>query len=246
MQTVYIVLPAYNEEKSLPRLLDGIMSVASDAGLRCRVVIVDDGSADGTVGVAEEFAKKMDITLIRHPQNRGLARTLDTGLRGAVELASADDVIITMDADDTQPPELIPSMLAMLRDGRDVVVASRYRRGAGVTGVPLYRRFLSYGASWMFRLILPVKGVRDYTSGYRAYRAGIIKSMYDTYGDAFISEQGFSCMVDVLLKLRGRGLKFGEVPLLLRYDRKAGASKMRVASTVMDTFKLILRRRFGR
>jgi dolichol-phosphate mannosyltransferase len=205
-------------------------------------VLVDDGSSDSTVEVAEQYAKRMPLRILRHPQNKGLAETLNTGLREAVRVASPEDIIVTMDADNTQPPALIPRMVSMIHEGRDVVVGSRYRPGARVVGVPLYRRFLSYGASLLFRTLLPIRGVRDYTSGYRAYRAPVIKEMYDLYEDEFISETGFSCMVDILLKLRNRKFVFGEAPLVLRYDLKEGVSKMNVLKTVVDTLELAFRR----
>jgi dolichol-phosphate mannosyltransferase len=126
-----------------------------------------------------------------------------------------------------------------------VVIASRYREGSQVRGLSLHRRFLSSGASWLFRIFFPTRGVRDYTCSYRAYRAKAMKSLVERYGREFISERGFSCMVDILLRLRERDLVFAEVPLVLRYDRKPGQTKMRIFQTLFDTLKLLLRRRFG-
>ena len=111
-------------------------------------------------------------------------------------------------------------------------------------GVPAGRRLLSFGASVVFRLLFPTRGVRDYTSGYRAYRATAVKRMFDAYGEDFINRPGFSCMVDVLLKMRQHPLLIGEAPLILRYDMKEGASKMAVGKTVRETLQLIGERLF--
>ena len=130
-----------------------------------------------------------------------------------------------MDADDTHTPGLILRMVRMIREGHDIVIASRYRSGARVFGLSIGRRFLSWAASWLFRLLFPTPGVRDFTCGYRAYRGSTLHAAISKYGDQFVTAEGFQCMVDVLLKLRRMPVIFGEVPMILRYDRKAGKAR---------------------
>jgi dolichol-phosphate mannosyltransferase len=134
-------------------------------------------------------------------------------------------------------------MVRMISEGYDVVIASRYREGSRTIGVPVLRRALSRGASWLFRAVFPIQGVRDYTCGYRAYRAGVVRSAIARYGEEFLDQDGFQCMVDILLKLRPMHLVFGEVPFILRYDYKEGGSKMNVSKTVRDTLGLMWKRR---
>jgi dolichol-phosphate mannosyltransferase len=136
-------------------------------------------------------------------------------------------------------------MLALVNNGRDVVIASRFQSGAKVIGVPAARLLYSLGAKWLFQALFPIRGVRDYTCGYRAYRGYAIRQGFEVYGDQLISEKGFSCMADLLLKLRGLPLVMGEVPLELRYDRRGDGSKMRVLRTIRQTLFLMFRRRFG-
>jgi dolichol-phosphate mannosyltransferase len=243
---IYIVLPAYNEEETLSPLLEAIRENMEDSGLAYRAVVVNDGSTDSTADVVKGVSGSMPITLVEHERNKGLAEALKTGLLEARKEASSKDIIITMDSDNTHAPGLIMSMVRMIREGHDVVIGSRYQSGARVIGVPVSRRILSFGASVVFRVLFPMKGVKDYTSGYRAYRAQVIKDMFDTYGEQFISEPGFSCMVDVLLKIREYPVIVGEAPLILRYDMKAGTSKMNVSRTIFDTLKLIGRRLWRR
>ena len=241
----HVVLPAYNEVAAIGRVLDRIDEALRGAGIRYRAFVVDDGSRDGTAAVVEErAARRPEVCLQRHPENLGLGPTLRDGLLAAAMAAGDGDVVVTLDADDTQPPELIPGMMERIARGADVVIASRYQGGARTLGVPVHRRALSRAGSMLFRTILPIPGVRDYTCGYRAYRATVLKAAIQAYGDRFVDQQGFQSMVDVLLKLRGRGLVFEEVPLVLRYDEKAGASKMNVGSTIGRTLLLLARRRF--
>ena len=244
-QTVWIVLPAFNEESSLPPLLDAIQNALEPEKLVYSVIVVDDGSRDETARIARDAATRMPVVLISHPQNQGLAAAIRTGLAAAVQRSGRNDVIVTMDCDNTHPPRLIPSMLRKIADGRDVVIASRYEPGATIVGVPKSRLLYSIGAKWMFQALFPIRGVRDYTCGYRAYRADVIRQATDRYGDRMISETGFSCMADLLLKLRPLRPSMAEVPLELRYDRRGTDSKMRVWRTIRQTLLLMLRRRFG-
>jgi dolichol-phosphate mannosyltransferase len=241
---VVVALPAFNEEPNLPDLLARIDLALSEVPLSYRILLVDDGSTDSTASVAEDWASKIPIEVRRHPINMGLGATLRDGLEWARDVAGPQDVIVTMDSDNSHTPELIVRMVRMIREGYDVVVASRFQDGSRVRGVPFSRRVLSRLASWLFRIVFPIKGIKDYTSGYRAYKAGVLQQALDQ-DPTFFDQDGFQAMVDVLLKLRrNQSLIFGEAPLILRYDMKEGESKMDVGGTVKDTLKLVWRRRF--
>jgi len=246
-RTVRIVLPAYNEEANMPRLLESVRDAMEESFARYQVIVVDDGSRDRTAGVVESFAREMPLQLIRHPVNQGLGATLRDGLLAALKNAAERDIIVTMDADDTHTPGLILRMVRMINEGYDVVIASRYQVGSRVYGVTLTRRIMSGAASLLMRTVFPTRGVRDFTCGYRAYRVSVLRAAVSRYGVDFVNQEGFQCMVDVLLKLRLiENIVFGEVPLLLRYDRKEGESKMNVWRTARQTLSLLARRRFER
>ena len=242
---VFVVLPAYNEAEALPPLTQSIHAILSESGKDFRIVIVNDGSKDGTLALAQQLSTQYPIDVLDNGVNRGLATTLQNGLQHAIKKCGPDDVIITMDADNTQPTGLMPRMISAIREGNDVVVASRYREGSSIHGLTMWRRFLSYGASWLFRITFSTHGVRDFTCGFRAYRAQVLQDLNKKSGGELISATGFSCMVDLLLKLRSQGAIFCEVPMVLRYDRKPGVSKMKVLSTVFETLTLVVRRRLG-
>jgi dolichol-phosphate mannosyltransferase len=242
---VFVVLPAYNEAENLGPLLEEIDLALSEEGLAYTVVLVDDGSADDTLGVARGYQGRLTIEIVEHEQNRGLGETIRDGLRYAAAACGPRDIVIAMDADNTHTPGLIRSMVRLVREGNDVVIASRYQRGAYIRGVPFHRQLLSLGASWIFRLTFPIRGVRDYTCGYRAYRGTLLQEAFQRFGDDFVEQSGFQCMVDILLKLREMDVIFAEAPLILRYDKKAGASKMKVFQTVVGTLRLLAKRRFA-
>jgi dolichol-phosphate mannosyltransferase len=243
-RNITIVLPAYNEAANLPKLLDRIR-VALVASGPYRVLVVDDGSTDETQTILAEYATRMPLTSLRHERNLGLGPTIRDCLSSAVCSCSDDDIVVSMDADQSHNPGLIPRMAQLVSEGVDVVIASRYRSSARVCGLVLRRRFISWGASLLLRCLFPTAGVRDYTCGFRAYRGAVLKEAFTHYGPRFVDQEGCQCMVDILLKLRKMNRWIlGEVPMILRYDLKEGATKMRIIRTGLATLRVALRSRF--
>lgn len=244
MTKIWIVLPAYNEEEALPPLFQSITEALNEEKKDYSIIVVNDGSKDKTGEMIENYSKTLPVIPVHNDGNKGLAETIRRGLVEAAIRAQDNDVIVAMDADNTHPAGLMLRMLQLIKEGNDIVIASRYREGAHIRGLSFFRRFLSYGASWLFRIAFPTPGVRDYTCGYRMYRASALKKLRQQKGDQLISAKGFSCMVDLLLNLRQLDLVFTEVPMVLRYDLKPGASKMRVFKTIIETLGLILKKKF--
>ena len=238
--TVWLVLPAYNEAENLPRLLERV-AAAWTRRLRFRVLVVDDGSEDGTAAVAKAASPRLPVEVVRHQRNRGLAAAIRTGIHEVSRRVAAGDIVVTMDADNSHPPELVPEMVARINDGYDIVIASRFARGGREEGVPWPRRLLSRAASLVFRGVCPIDGVRDYTTGFRAYRAALLRRLWSIHGERLVEASAFSVMTEILLKARTVRPRIAEVPLVLRYDLKEGPSKMRVGSTVRDYLDLLRR-----
>jgi dolichol-phosphate mannosyltransferase len=138
-------------------------------------------------------------------------------------------------------------MIARLDEGYDVVIASRYQHGSQWYGIPPHRQLFSLGVRLLLGFMLPLRGVRDYSCGYRAYRAEVLQRAADYWGDAFITEQGFACMVEILSRLKRLEppVRFAEIPMVLHYDLKPGPTKMPIRQTILDTLKLGLRYRLG-
>lgn len=240
--SLHVVLPAYNEAEALPSLL-GRFAELELADWNLRLWVVDDGSADATADIALEATEKMNVVLLQHEQNMGLGQAVLTGLRGALTGSDSGDIIVVMDADDTHDVTLIRDMIARIESGADIVIASRYVQGGDDTTAPAHRRMLSKGAAMVFRTMFPLDGFTDFTSGYRAYRADLLRAASDHWGERLVEERGFACMVELLLKLRHWRPVIEEVPLVLRYDRKLSASKLRIGKTIGQYLALAARDR---
>jgi dolichol-phosphate mannosyltransferase len=242
IQDIAIVLPAYNEEQDLPALLARIEETLSHQSFRYQVIVVDDGSKDRTAEIAREAATRMPLRLVQHEVNRGLGMAMQTGLR---EASKSADAIITMDSDNSHDPANVPAMIRLLEAGSaQVVIASRFQKGSVVRGVPLYRQALSIGCFLLMKTVVPFANVRDYSAGFRAYHSSIIQRMILAYGkDKLVEESGFVCMLEILLKLRAIGATAAEIPYTLRYDLKAGASKLRIFRTLKRYLAVVNRYR---
>lgn len=238
-----VALPAYNEEKCLPPLLKKFRALFAKLPPEANpiVIVVNDGSRDRTAEVCEKIAKRMSLRLVNHEKNKGLGEAIKTGLRAALEESTSDDdVIVCMDADDTHPPHYVIPMMHRIARGDDIVIASRYRPGSRQVGVPPHRMLMSFGARILFQIFLGLPGVRDYTCGYRAYRASIIREAFEEYGDDLITRNGFACTDQLLVNIACLwNVKISEIGFVLRYDRKVGASKLNLGVTINETFKLL-------
>lgn len=224
----YLLLPAKDEAENLPSLLQR----AKEFGYR--VVVCDDGSTDGT----GEVARAHGATVLTHPQNLGLSMALRTLLNWAADHLEDEDWAVFMDADGTMDPKDALSL-----EGRkfDLAVGSRYR--GKVTGLSPWRRLLSAGASLLYRLLFPIPGVTDYTSGYRVYRGKFLKD-YRLFYPRWFSQEGFTASTELLLRGRALGFQITEFPISIRYEAKRGPSKMRVLKTIGLHLALIRRMRF--
>jgi dolichol-phosphate mannosyltransferase len=239
---IWILLPAFNEEKSLPSILGKISASFNKLGLAYNVVIVNDGSIDGTLRVIDSFSRKMSIDVVTHPINRGLGETERDGFEFIAGRCADDDIIIRMDCDDTHESKYFDPMIRKIGEGYDVVIATRFLPGGSQIGVNTYRAFISYCANVFMKLLFNIKGVTDYSCGFRAYRAATIKFAIALFGNCFIQLKGlgFTSTLEMIVKLNLLGCRFGEVPFVLRYDQKAGPSKMITNVTTLGYLVMVV------
>jgi len=225
---IIVLLPAYNERESMPMLMPKLKSVLEGMGEGYCVVVCNDGSRDGTAELIKKYSLEMPLEEICHKINRGLGETSRDLFERAAEISGDDDVVIRLDCDDTHEPKFIPKLVEKLRSGYDVVIASRFAPGGGQLGVNGYRAFISKCANLFMKLFFPIKGLREYSCGFRAYRGSIIKKAVAFYGNNFIQLKGlgFTCTLEKLVKLKLIGARFGEEAFVLRYDQKQSSSKM--------------------
>ncbi|WP_082938045.1 MULTISPECIES: glycosyltransferase family 2 protein [unclassified Gordonia (in: high G+C Gram-positive bacteria)] len=238
-RTLHLVLPAYNEEDSLRPLFERLRR--TELPIHLKAWVIDDGSIDQTAAIASEGLEGLDVQLVKHPVNQGLGRAVQTGIRAALRVASSDDIIAIMDADNTHDPALLDAMITAIDAGADLAVSSRFTPGGDDTTAPPFRRLLSRGAATVFSRLIAIEDLHDFTCGYRAYRVSLLRRATEYWGDSLVTEQGFACMVELLMKLRHLQPRVVEVPMVLQYDLKQGASKLKLALTLRQYAKLVLR-----
>ncbi len=239
---IIMLIPAYNEAHSLPSLFPKIEAALKELGVAYKLIVCNDGSTDNTGELLTQYAQSMPIEIITHKMNRGLGETIRDLFEKAAEISSSSDYIIRFDCDDTHEPKFIANLIEKIDEGFDVVIASRFQPNGGQKGVNWYRSFISRCANLYMKIFLPIQGVRDYSCGYRAYRAVFIKQAINIFGNNFIQLKGvgFTCTIEKLIKLKLLGAKFAEIPFLLRYDQKQSDSKMISSLTTLGYFLLVL------
>jgi len=240
---IYLILPAYNEEKSFVKLFEKVDNFfKNDIRQDYRIVVCDDGSRDKTSSMLEDYKNTLPLTVLTHKINRGLGETIRDLFEWVAENTNDEDIIVRMDCDDTHEPHFIKGLLDKIEEGCDVVIASRFVEGGGAHGLKGYKNFLSQCAQIFMRTLFPIDGLKEYSSGYRAFKASAIKFAIQTYGNAFIQLKGlgFTCTLEKVVKFKMIGAKFGEAPMVLRYDQKVSESKMVSSITTFGYFTLAL------
>ena len=200
-----VVVPTYNEAGSLPILIDRL--AAALRGHEWELVVVDDGSPDGTADVAEKIGATQPVRVVRRAGKLGLASAVVAGFA-----AARGDTFVVMDADLSHPPEVVPQLLGALADGADMAIGSRYVKGGGALDWPMSRRVVSRVACLMGNALVPV---RDSTSGFFAVRRAVVEGVK-------LNPIGFKIGFEVMA--RGRYNRAVEIPYVFR-DRELGKSK---------------------
>jgi dolichol-phosphate mannosyltransferase len=222
MRTI-VILPTYNERENIGSVVGRIRASAPEAD----VLVVDDGSPDGTGQIADALAATDDSVHVLHRAGKeGLGAAYRAGMAWALDRGY--EAVVEMDADGSHRPEELPSLLAALRavpagdsaDGADLVLGSRWVAGGSVVNWPVHRRLISRGGSAYSRFCLGVRA-RDVTGGYRAFTADALRRIHF---DA-VESQGYCFQIDMLRRAYDAGLAVVEVPITF-VEREHGASKM--------------------
>ena len=243
---IRFVIPAYNEAENIPRLFADLGPRARELG--ARVIVVDDGSTDGTREAVDAARDDLHLAVVTHKTNRGLGTALNSGLRAALGEASDDDAIITLEADNTSDLDDLPKMLTLFDEGYDLVLASVYAPGGQLLGVDTWRMWASKSVSGTFRMLGGLRDIHTLSSLYRVYRAGTLRRAADTYGYLLVREPGFAANVELLLKLYNAGATVAEVPTVNDWTRRRGHSKMtgNLRPTVLAYLRLMAAHLVGR
>ena len=239
---IHILLPVYNESKSIYDLLQNYSVFFKKNPRNHLIYIVNDNSNDDTEVYIQkaiyEF-KNLSVEYIHNSINQGLAGILKENIRNITLKSDDNDILITMDGDNTHAPFTISEMLLKLSNGADVVIASRYCKSSQVIGLSSKRIFLSYGAMLLYKLRWNIKGVKDYTSNFRAYKISNIKELLGDMQNDFITETEFSAVGELLKNLAKYNPVIEEVPMTLNYFNKKTASNMKLLRTIFHTLKIL-------
>lgn len=210
-----IVTPTYNEADNIGEFLRILRSAVPDAD----VLVVDDNSPDGTADLAEAAGRELGrIEVLRRPKKIGLGDAYRAGFTAGIERGY--DVLVQIDADLSHDPNALPAFFAAIDHGADAVIGSRYVPGGSIPHWPWHRRALSRWGNRYSAFVLGMK-VRDSTSGYRAYRAEMLKRVqFDT-----TRSKGYGFQMELAYRVIKGGGKLVEVPISF-VDRVRGQSKL--------------------
>lgn len=236
---ILMVVPTYNEADNVRPLADGLLGLDQVVD----VLVVDDNSPDGTGNVGDAIAAENPRFHVLHrTKDRGYAPSSKAGLAWGLE--HGYDFICTMDADLSHDPAALPGMLARLDDGADLVIGSRYIDGGGlkVDWGPVRKAVSKVGSSYA-RLMIGTP-VHDCTSGYRAYRANVLRGVDFTA----LHSEGYAFLIEMLSAFAQAAARVEEYPITY-IDRQRGASKISkviIFEALAETTGLGIRRLFGR
>jgi dolichol-phosphate mannosyltransferase len=222
-QSTLVIIPTYNELENLPLILGKVQAALPET----HILIVDDGSPDGTGALADKrAAEDARIHVLHRTEKNGLGPAYLAGFAWGLDRDYG--VIIEMDADGSHPAERLPAMLEALNSPQapGLVIGSRWVNGGTVVNWPTYRKFISKGGSTYARLMLGLP-VRDVTAGFRAFRAEVLRAI-DLSG---VDSQGYCFQIDLTRRVLAAGYGIVEVPIEFR-ERELGVSKMSTSIVV--------------
>ncbi len=235
---IIFVVPAYNEEQNIGSLIEETHAYAQREALDYHLIVVDDGSTDKTAEIVYERSRGLPCTLVNYQPNCGVGEAFRQGLKKALSLSKAKDIIVTKEADRTSDLSILKALISKIQSGADVALASCYAKDGAVTGTSWDRRFLSRCANILIYSVFHIQGIHTYSSFYRAYRPSALQAVWERYGD-FYEETGFVCVVELLVRLSRLSMKIVEVPMILQANRRVGQSKMKIGKTILGYLRVI-------
>jgi len=243
-RSLYVVVPVFNEAPNLTRLFEGLRAAAHEAAnFDVTVVLVDDGSTDGTPELARQLSTDIELTVLTHERNRGPGHAFGTAFAHLAPRVRSDDLVVTMEGDNTSRTELIAAMLRRSEEGHDAVFASPYMYGGAILHTRATRVLLSHVANTIVKEFYGVRGLLTVSSFFRLYRGETLRRLQERYGERIVERDGFESMVEVVMKMVYLRMSISELPMVLDASRRAGRSKLNTRRTILGYLALLGRKR---
>jgi dolichol-phosphate mannosyltransferase len=236
---LHFVIPALNERGNLDKLGERLRAAVAAVGKPARVVLVDDGSTDGTGDAAPAAFAPLEVRVVTHPRNLGVAAAFRNGFTAAMEGTPDDDLVVTLEADNTSDVGELVKLVNLAAGGTDLVLASCYAPGGGVDGTTLFRVVLSGGANWLMRVWFGLWKLHTFSSFYRVYRVAPLRAVFAAADGDPLRERGVASVVELLVRFKAKGCSIAEVPVVLRSKERVGRSKMKVIPTMLGYFRIM-------
>ncbi len=247
MSRLFLLIPVLNEAGNIPRLMEALKSLSTKLKNKfdLYILLVDDGSRDNTSQLAKQSAVEsgLQLDVLRHETNQGPGKAFATGFCQLASSLEDNDLVLTMEGDNTSRLELVEQMLVRLREGFEVVFASPYMYGGKIVNTSAYRIFLSSVANLFIKELLGIHGILTVSSFFRLYRAPALKKLQAAYGPEIVERSGFECMVEMTMKMVNLQITISEVPMVLDTHARVGKSRMKIAKTIRGYLNLWLLKR---
>ena len=234
---IYICIPAYNEAATIGVLLWKIRQVMSEFPRDYELLVLNDASTDQTEDVLAPYLRVLPLTVLRSEERRGYAASVERLIREAVGRASHPrrDVVVTLQADFSEAPEDIPTLVKRIEGGADVVEAS-------VDAPPTAPRLLRWtrrALPWVLRRTPLPEGVRDPVSGYRAYRVAVLKkALAERNGDPLLSRDGWAANIELLLAIAPFTRRVDGAEIVARVPRKQRETRFKAWDTLVQVWEV--------
>ncbi len=239
---VYFLIPVFNEAGSIAELALTLKSVL--AGEQKHFVFVNDCSSDNTVELLHQHFNGEQLTVITNEKNSGPGFSFNKGFEHILSISQYEnDMVVTLEGDNTSDPEILPTMFLLANTCKyDLVLSSVYAQGGGFSKTSFFRKIISFIANQMLRFVFGIK-VLTLSSFYRIYSIQTLRKIKSKY-QIIISEKGFICMLEILIKTIRTGGKIIEVPMILKSDKRVGKSKMKIMKTSIRYAHFLMTKKF--
>jgi dolichol-phosphate mannosyltransferase len=237
---LFLIVPVFNEAENLPKLFISFRKifVEFEKIFFVTIILVDDGSSDNTVDVAMKLAGDLKLEILKQPKNMGPGKAFARAFLYLSGHYKDNDIIVTMEGDNTSRLELIKQMLHRVEEKYDSIYASPYMYGGKIVNTSTWRVFLSTMANLFVKELLGIHGIMTVSSFFRLYTGEFFRKMQLAYGTEIIELVGFECMTEMTMKMVYLEANISEIAMVLDTKARVGKSRMKIWKTILGYISL--------